>query len=188
MDSWNLSAIENAPSLRRHLSDLPGAFADQRAYAAALKAGDPLVYTVSAIEPASGEGQLHYALGVLMPGKVGAEFFLTRGHFHAWRAAAEVYVGLRGEGSLLLEDEQTGASRLVPLVPNQVAYVPGHTAHRTINTGRERLVYLGIYPAGAGHDYGAMAERNFRQVVVEQGGGAVLMDRVSFLKSLHPKP
>jgi glucose-6-phosphate isomerase len=32
-------------------------------------------------------------LGVLMPGKVGAEYFMTKGHIHAWRPAAEVYLG-----------------------------------------------------------------------------------------------
>src|SRR5437868_3222162 len=151
--------IAGAPLTRRYLADLPGVFADARSYQLALELGNPLVYTISRVELAQGDGQLHYGLGVLMPGKVGREFFLTRGHFHQWRAAAEVYVGLRGQGVMLLEDEQE--SRCLPLEPNQVVYVPGNTAHRTINTGAEPLVYLGVYPAAAGHDYGALEERNF---------------------------
>ncbi len=175
--------LENAAVTRRYLSDLRGAFADERAYAQALARDNPLIYTVASVEPATGEGQLHYALAVLMPGKVGAEYFLTKGHLHAWRPAAEVYVGLRGQGFLLLEEERGETSRLVPLSAHGVVYVPGRTAHRTINVGAEKLVYLGIYPAGAGHDYGAIAERNFRQVVVEQAGRAVLLDRAAFRPS-----
>jgi len=114
---------------------------------------------------------------MLMPGRIGREYFLTKGHLHEWREAAEVYVGLRGEGLMLLEDEETGRSRLLQLGAGRAVYVPGHTAHRTINSGTLPLLYLGIYPAAAGHDYGAIAERNFRKVVVEQDGQPVLLDR-----------
>jgi glucose-6-phosphate isomerase, archaeal len=182
----DLGALERAPLTRRYLSDLRGSFADERAYAEAVKHDDRLVYTVSTVEPASGAGQLQYGLGVLMPGKVGAEFFLTKGHLHAWRAAAEVYIGLRGHGSLLLESERTGRCQLAPLGPNQVVYVPGHTAHRTINTGTEPLVYLGVYPAAAGHDYGPVDRDNFRHVLVEKSGRAVLRSRAGFLRTLRP--
>jgi glucose-6-phosphate isomerase len=163
--------------VRRHLSDLAGSFADEAAYADALKAGDPLLYEVTAVEPASGDGQLHYGLGILYPGKIGSEYFLTKGHYHSHRPAAEVYVGLRGEGAMLLEDEKSGESRMVPLRAQSVVYVPGHTAHRTVNTGTVPLVYLGIYQSNAGHDYGAIAQRNFRQIIVEENGSPVLRDR-----------
>ena len=46
----------------------------------------------------------------------------------------------------------------MPLTPESAVYVPGHTAHRTINTGDMPLTYLGIYPARAGHDYGVIAD------------------------------
>ena len=108
---------------------------------------------------------------------------MTKGHYHAWRPAAEVYIGLSGEGMMLLEDETTWASRLLPFTPNSVIYVPGHTAHRTINTGQVPLAYLGIYPAEAGHDYGAIAQRNFKKVVVAVDGSPTLMDRETFLAS-----
>jgi glucose-6-phosphate isomerase len=58
-----------------------------------------------------------------------------------------------------------------------VVYVPGYTAHRTINTGAIPLVYLGVYPAQAGHDYGSIAHKNFDNVVLEIDGQPVLMDR-----------
>ena len=172
--------LEGATTTKRYLGDLRGCFADGRAYAVALTHGNPLLYTVASVEPAPGDGPLHYGLGMLMPGRVGREYFMTRGHYHAWRAAAEGYVGLRGEGFLLLEDEQSGESRLLPLGADRIVYVPGHTAHRTVNTGDEPLVYLGVYPAAAGHDYAAIARRNFLKVVVERDGKPALLDRKDF--------
>ena len=66
-----------------------------------------------------------------------------------------------------------------------MVYVPGFTAHRTINTGNEPLVYWGIIGAEAGHDYGTVGERNFRQVVVEIDGSPVAMDRQAYLQRIR---
>ncbi len=175
--------IDGVPSVARRLSSLRGCFADAAAYAAASKRGDPVIYTVSTVEPAEGAGQLSYGVGMITAGRIGAEYHLTKGHLHAWRAAAELYVGLRGTGHMLLEDEATRESRLVPLRRDEIVYVPGHTAHRTINTGEEPLIYLGIYPTGSGHDYAHIASRNFKKVVVTNGGEPALMDRHDFAGS-----
>ncbi len=107
---------------------------------------------------------------------------MTKGHLHAWRPAAEFYFGLSGDGVMLLEDERTGESRLLPLRPHHAVYVPGHTAHRTINTGPAPLTYLGIYPAKAGHDYSAIARKNFRCLVIERDGQPALIERDSISK------
>jgi glucose-6-phosphate isomerase len=153
-------------TVQRRLLDLKGVFADEDAFQQAVATGDnPLIYTVASVTPADGPGQLHYGIGKIMPGRIGDEYYMTKGHYHSWRPAAEFYIGLTGEGMMLLEDEATGASQAVPLIPNHVVYVPGYTAHRTMNTGDIPLTYLGVYPAEAGHDYGAIATRNFRQVV-----------------------
>jgi len=170
--------IERAKKVERRLSDLRGCFADAAAYDAALAKGDPPIYSVAAVEPADGEGDLHYGLGRIMPGRIGDEYFMTKGHLHAWRPAAEFYFGLSGEGVMLLEDEATGESRMVPLEPNAAVYVPGGTAHRTMNTGPVPLTYIGVYPARAGHDYGAIAQRNFRCCVVERDGRPAMVARV----------
>lgn len=172
--------LAGANPVERRLADLRGCFADAAAYEAALAAGNPLLYRVASVEPGAGEGDLHYGVGCLMPGRIGDEYFLTKGHLHAWRPAAEFYFGLTGEGVMLLEDEATGESRMVPLRPHHAVYVPGSTAHRTMNTGTVPLTYLGVYPARAGHDYGAIAQRNFRHVVVERAGGPVMIPRLSF--------
>ena len=169
--------LGNAPLVKRHLSDLRGCYLDSVAYEALLSRGNPLVYSVSGVEPGASAGDLHYGVGLIHPGMVGDEYFLTKGHLHTWRDAAEVYIGLAGKGAMLLEDETTGESRLLPLSANAVVYVPGHTAHRTMNTGNTPLVYIGIYPARAGHDYGALAENNFRHVVVKRDGKPCLLER-----------
>ncbi len=171
--------IQGAHQVLRHLSDLRGCFAGTAAYDAALAIGDPLLYSVASVEPGIAEGDLHYALGRLMPGRIGAEYFMTKGHLHAWREAAELYIGLSGDGGLLLEDELTGESQWAPLPPFQAVYVPGRTAHRTMNIGTVPLIYLGIYPARAGHDYDALAVKNFRCMVLERDGQAVMIERSS---------
>ncbi|MDB5035428.1 MAG: hypothetical protein JWQ98_2669 [Chlorobi bacterium] len=171
----------------RRLSDLRGIFADEEAYRRALAGGDPVVYTVESMEPGDGDGDLHYGIGRIMPGRIGDEFYMTKGHLHAWRPAAEVYIGLSGSGTMMMEDEATGESALLPLEPNGIVYVPGRTAHRTINTGSEPLTYIGIFPARAGHDYGAIAERNFRMVVAASEAGAEAIERERFIKMIRER-
>jgi glucose-6-phosphate isomerase len=171
--------IEGAPQTVRHLADLKECFADSAAYSAALAEGNPEIYRVSSVEPASGDGQMHYGLGVLMPGKIGNEYYMTKGHYHSWRPAAEVYIGLSGEGFMLLQDEATGESRLERLAEGTIVYVPGHTAHRTINSGSEPLKYLGVYPSSAGHDYAPIAEKNFNMMLVDEAGTPKLIERLS---------
>lgn len=176
--------ISGAPVTERKLSQLAGCYADQRAFNVTLEQHDPVIYSVSSLEPASGDGDLHIGLGMVMPGKIGAEYHLTRGHLHSWREAAEIYIGLSGNGLMLLEGEN-GADAAVPLEVNSIVYVPGHTAHRTINTGLEPLTYLGIYPAKAGHDYAAIAQNNFRQVVIERDGKVTVMQRKDWLEVIR---
>jgi len=180
------AALEGQPENQRRLSSLRNCFADQAAYAAAL-AGDPILYATSGVETISGDGQLHYVIGVIQPGKVGDEYYMTKGHLHAWRPAAEVYIGLSGEGMMLLQDEETGECVALPLAAERVVYVPGHTAHRTINTGSEPLVYWGVLSSAAGHDYGSVADRNFNLVVVEVDGKPEVLERAAYLQRLAEK-
>ncbi len=178
------AAIAGAPVTERKLSQLEGCYADSPAFKAALERLDAVIYSVSSLELGGGDGDLHIGLGMVMPGKIGAEYHLTRGHLHSWREAAEIYIGLSGSGMMLLEGED-GTDAAVPLEANAIVYVPGHTAHRTVNTGLEPLTYLGIYPAKAGHDYAAIAQSNFRQVVIEQGGKATVMRRKDWLETIR---
>ena len=175
--SLDSAKLGQGPLTQRRLKDLDRCFSDQQAYRQACAESNPLVYEVGAFEPGQGEGQLHAGLGILYPGKIGDEYFMTKGHCHAKRSAAEFYIGLSGEGYMLLEDEKSGASRTVALCKHSLVYVPGYTAHRTVNTGKSPLVYIGVYPADAGHDYTAIARRNFRKILIERNGVPMLIDR-----------
>lgn len=174
--------LEGTSAHDRKLSQLEDCYVGRDEYLAALQLGDPVIYRVSSLEEASGDGDLHLGLGLLMPGKVGAEYYLTRGHLHAWREAAEIYIGLSGEGLMLLETED-GTDQAVPITTESIVYVPGLTAHRTVNTGSTPLTYLGIYSARAGHDYSTVAQNNFRQVVVEVDGQPNVVQRTTWLES-----
>jgi glucose-6-phosphate isomerase, archaeal len=173
--------IADATVTKCHLSDLRGCFIDANSYEATLEEDDPLVYSVAGVEPADGPGDLHFGVGRLMPGRIGDEYFMTKGHLHSWREAAEIYIGLSGEGVMLLENELTGESRMLAIRPHGIVYVPGTAMHRTINTGNVPLVYLGIYPAKAGHDYGMIAARNFHNAVIERDGRPIMLER----KQIH---
>lgn len=169
--------LGHAASTKRYLSDLRGCFRDTAAYERELAQRNPLVYSVATIESAAGDGDLHYGLGTIFPGMVGDEYFMTKGHLHTWRDAAEVYVGLRGDGMMLLQDVNRNEAVAAVLRANSIVYVPGHTAHRTMNVGEEPLVYLGIYPARAGHDYQAIEKNNFQSVVLQRDGKPKLLQR-----------
>lgn len=172
--------LAGATVIERHLSDLRHVFADQAAYEEALAQGDPLLYTVASLQPDDKADALFYAIGILHPGRIGAEYYMTKGHYHELRTAPEVYIGLRGEGLMLLQDEASGESRAHPLIPNSVVYVPGHTAHRTMNTGTAPLIYLAVCPLAAGHDYESIVKNNFRQIVVAMDGKPAVIDRTEF--------
>src|SRR5437667_1345458 len=109
--------IAGAARTERRLSDLRGIFADTAAYERMLAEGDPMIYSVESIEPADGEGDLYFGIGNIASGRIGDEYYMTKGHFHAWRPAAEVYIGLGGKGAMLLESEDSAESMLLPLAP-----------------------------------------------------------------------
>ena len=89
---------------------------------------------------------------------------------------------MSGAGGLVLENDE-GAERFVPLGTGEIVYVPGSTAHRTVNTGDEPFSYLGIYPGQAGHDYASIADDNFRLVILAGPDGPVVMNRSDLLDS-----
>lgn len=176
------ASIEGVVSNERWLSGLRDSFVDQAAFDVALSAGDVMVYRVASVESANGEGQLHYGLGLLMPGKIGKEYFHTRGHIHAFRPAAEVYICLQGQGLMLLEHESDGTYEVVEMTPDRVIYVPGYTTHQTINTGTEPLTYWGVLSSQAGHDYEFVKVNGFRHLIVEENGKPVVINREDFWK------
>lgn len=159
---------------RRCMSDMQGMYADREATEKALREGDPLVYEVYQYDVPFEEGQLLVVTSIIHPGKVGDEYYMTKGHFHQKEYTAEVYVGLQGEGYLLLESSK-GDFRALQMKSGTVAYIPPYWAHRTVNVGSEKFVFFGVYPADAGHNYKEIENRGFAQILVEREGKPALM-------------
>jgi len=159
---------------KRYLSDLKGLFADPEAEAA-LMPRNPLIYEVhEATENPAEVGQLRYSTTIIFPGKVGNEYYFTKGHYHALGDRAELYFGLIGEGYLLLQTPEGEVSAQL-MTPGAAAYVPPYWGHRTINVGSEKFVFLACYPADAGYDYQPIAEKGFAQILVERYGRVTLV-------------
>lgn len=130
----------------------------------ALARMDPetVVYSVECHEAvaAGTPGGLFFGTSTVRPGRVGDEYFMTKGHFHARRETAEYYWGISGSGVLLLMDED-GSCRAEEVTAGSLHYIPGHVAHRLINTGEVDLVVGACWPSDAGHDYGSVETKGF---------------------------
>jgi glucose-6-phosphate isomerase len=149
---------------------MKGQYDDQAAYAEMLAQGDQLLYEVYELLLPAVEGELLHGVSIVHPGKVGREYFMTKGHYHTVLETGEVYYGMRGTGMMVMETPE-GTSSVLELTPGRVLYVPPRWAHRSINTNAtEDLVTFFVYPGNAGHDYGTIEQKGFRKLVVECDG------------------
>lgn len=153
----------------RRLSDLRGFYLDEAATERGIREGDPVIYEVYQYDVPFESGQLLVVTSIIHPGTVGDEYHMTKGHFHAHEETAEVYVGLQGEGYLLL-DTAAGQFQALPMRPGTVTYIPPYWAHRTVNVGSEDFVFFGVYPADSGHNYAAIERRGFSQLLMKKNG------------------
>lgn len=174
------SKVDN--HLTRTLSSMRGQFADQAAYQSMLDKEDTLVYEVYEVRRPEVSGELLSGISIVHPGKVGDEFFMTKGHFHKVLETAEIYYVMGGEGFMVMETPE-GESFVEPLSPGKVLYVPPCWAHRSVCTSRQQdLVTFFIYPGDAGHDYGTIEKQGFRKLVVEGTNGIEVVDNPRWRK------
>jgi glucose-6-phosphate isomerase len=168
------SRIDN--HIERRLSAMKGQFCDTQAYEAMLAKEDLLLYEVYEIKRPEQAGELLMGISVVHPGKVGREFFMTKGHYHTILETAETYYVLKGEGFMVMETPE-GECAVEPLSPGQVLYVPPRWAHRSVCTSRrEDLVTFFVYPGNAGHDYGTIEQKGFHKLVIEGPDGIEITD------------
>ena len=169
------------PTVRR-LSDLKNFFAETEVVENLLTSGmNPVIYDVYECPQPEKRGQLNFGTTILYPGKVGSEYYLTKGHYHLRNDASEIYLGLKGNGIVLLQSKK-GDVKVKSLKAGEIVYVPPKWGHRTINVGREKLIFFFVYPADAGHDYGTIEERGFSKIVVEETGKPKVIDNPKFEK------
>ncbi len=159
----------------RRLSQMKDMYADAGACADLLRDGDPLVYEFYEMGAPDNAGDLAFGTSIVYPGKVGEEYFMTKGHFHTILDTAEVYYTLSGKGAMLTESPE-GDVVLHDLEPGKAVYVPRRYAHRSINTGTEKLITFFVFRADAGHDYGTIETKGYRKLVVERNGRPELVD------------
>jgi glucose-6-phosphate isomerase, archaeal len=152
----------------KRLSELGGLFEDVQAFDdAVVERDDPIVYEVREYRVEGSD--LFFGTTTMHPGKVGGEYYMTRGHYHARDDRGEVYHVQSGSGVLVLEN-RAGESRSVPLEPGACAFIPPGWAHRSAVVGSEKLVFLWVCNVDAGNDYREILERGMRLVVVEEDG------------------
>jgi len=85
------------------VGDLAGYWHDASALAT-LDPATPLYTTASWLPEGEGkEGALAWGNTRLQAGRVGREYFMTRGHFHRKREKGELVVCVSGEGALVLD-------------------------------------------------------------------------------------
>ncbi len=154
------------------LREMAGLYEDGAAFEAALQArGDEPVYEVTDLRPSSAAGDLIFGVTRMAPGKIGREYFFTRGHIHAIANRPEIYYGESGDGVMLLESPQ-GETRALAIGARQVCYVPPYWIHRSVNVGTKDLVMTFAYPADSGQDYEIIAKSvGMRSRVVDDGAG-----------------
>ena len=157
---------------KRYLSQMKGMFADDAAYEAALEGGDPVVYEFHEMGAPEHAGDLAFGISITYPGKVGEEYYMTKGHFHTILETAEVYYCLEGRGYMLLENPE-GDWSAQELSPGKMVYVPKRYAHRSINIDPVApLRTFFVFRGDAGHDYGTIETKGYRQLIVEKNGKA----------------
>lgn len=155
---------------------MEGMYQDTLAYQKLREASDPPLYEVYEIRRSENSGEVLHGVTVLHPGKVGNEYFMTKGHFHAVLETGEVYYCLHGQGLLVMETPE-GATSIQEFTPGDVVYVLPRWAHRTVNTSPDQdLIFLFAYPGHAGHDYGTIEQKGFRKLVVEEGGSPTIIE------------
>lgn len=164
--SHSISAATGAMSgaggrYEKRLRDLDGLYLDTKAYEAALsQEADKVIYAVDEQRPVQASGDLIFGTTFMEPGRIGDEFYMTRGHIHARANRPEVYYGEHGIGLMILETPE-GDVRLLEIAPRVAVYVPPYWIHRSINVGTTPLVMSFFYPSDSGQDYS----------IIEQSGG-----------------
>lgn len=161
---------------KRYLSQMSGMFADEAALQAKIAQNDEIIYEFHGLPVPEHEGDLAFGCSIVNPGKVGDEYYFTKGHFHTILETGEVYYCLKGHGYMLMENPE-GDWSAQELRPGEAVYVPKRYAHRSINVSSdEQLVTFFVFRADAGHDYGTIETKGYRKLLVEKDGKPTIID------------
>ena len=159
---------------QRTIKHLAGFYLDQEAIQS--MPGETPAYSVQAWFPVKDDtpAGLFFGTSTVMPGKVGREYFMTKGHFHARSDRAEFYWGVQGKGMLILMDRNRN-TWAEEVYPGSLHYIGGETAHRLANTGDDNLVVGACWPSDAGYDYKEIETNGFSARLLEVNGKPLLI-------------
>ena len=160
----------------RFLKEIAGIFLDRQALSKINP--ETLVYSVQSWLPVDEGtcGGLSFGVTTIMPGEIGKEYFMTKGHFHKESDRAEFYRGVRAKGMLILMDRERKTWAEV-VYPGSLHYIGGEIAHRLANTGDENLVVSACWPSDAGHDYDEITANGFSARLLEVDGKPCLVNK-----------
>lgn len=167
------------PEVKNHIvrraCDMRGYYKDGEALEKLISEHDnPLHYEVFEVPVPEETGQLMYCISKLQPGKIGDEFFITKGHYHTIAETAEIYLCLAGSGYMLMKTAN-GDWAAEEMKRGRMVYVPPCWAHRSVNTSKdEPLISFCVYPGDAGHNYGDIEQEGFGRRIFERNGKAVI--------------
>ncbi len=165
----------------RKLSDMQGMFFDKESASQVLKSQNPVIYSFNEKILPEESGHLQIALTSINPGKIGDEYYMTKGHYHKLARTSEVYLGFKGEGCLLMQTVE-GDFASIDIRPGVLAYIPPYWGHRMVNTGKKPFIFFAVYPGDAGHNYGDIERTGFVKIFVERGGKSLLLNNPKWKK------
>jgi glucose-6-phosphate isomerase, archaeal len=168
LNAESLEIQPNTGGYVKHIRELDRIYADEEKFQQLLQSrGSEIAYRVNELRFTEGGNDLITGISVLNPGKVGAEFFMTRGHLHQRADRSETYYCLSGHGILLMEDLE-GKVEAAEMRPGNLVYVPPFWVHRSVNIGSEIFATLFSYPADAGQNFEIVRKAGgFKLLVVE---------------------
>jgi glucose-6-phosphate isomerase len=160
---------------KRTIADLKDVFHDEQARLAMPQ--DQLAYEVQLYLPVPDgtEGGLFFGNTTIYPVKVGNEYMMTKGHFHAKADRNEYYLGIKGNGFLLFMNDKRECW-VEPMKNGSLHFIGANLAHRVINTGNEPLTFLASWPADAGHNYEAILQHGFSVRIIEKDGQPFIVE------------
>jgi glucose-6-phosphate isomerase, archaeal len=156
----------------RKVSDLSRMFSDQSAVEEIIKTGDRLVYQIRYYPFITHNSDMALGTTMIIPGKVGNEYHMTKGHFHEANNQPEIYHCVQGEGFLQMMTT-AGEYVSVPWKPDTITHIPPQFAHRVVNVGSVPLVFIASFHVAAGHVYDLITNKGFKKIIIERDGKPV---------------
>lgn len=161
---------------KRYLSNMHNMYADEEELCKMIKKSNELVYEFHEMGAPEKPGDLAFGCSITYPGKVGNEYYMTKGHFHTILETGEIYLTMSGHGYMLLENPE-GDWSAQELAAGKMMYVPPRYAHRSINVSADQPLFTFFcFRGDAGHNYGTIETKGYRKLMVEVDGRPKIVD------------